>query len=384
MGDGRIGLVVFMSQNAVTSLIDASSNMGLRTNLLAELRKVTIMTIGPKTRKALENYRLTSSATPSDYSSDGIIDEIAKIDLKGKAVAVPRTDRASDYLKNELEKMSIKVIEFTVYQTALPRDKSIVLKLLKDLLNGKVNVITFTSSSTVQNFFRMAQETKLENLVRKALIDRVVVVSIGRVTEKTLEDFNVNADVVPNVYTIEKMMAALDDYSEQGQLSPEDLDLTDRKLLQVLQDHFPLVAHPWKKVGDLLGLSEDEVMERSRKLMEQGTIHQFGPILDTQKAQLEVSTLVGLKVPEEKIAEVARTINQYRNVSHNYQREHEYNVWFTLTAPSSSCIAETLQEIKRKAGLKEDDVLNLPTRMRFKIDVRFQFINKLEQGENKN
>lgn len=384
MSEGRIGLVVFMSQNAVSSLFDASSNMGLKSDLLAELKKVAIMAIGPKTQKTLETYGLTSSVTPSDHSSDGIIGEIAKLALKGKEVAVPRTDKASDYLKNELGKKSIKVIEFTVYQTALPKNPAKVLKLLEDLLNGQVDVITFTSSSTVQNFFRIAQEHHLVDQVRRALNDRIVVVSIGPVTQKTLEDFDVNVDVVPRVYTIEQMMAALDDYSNQGNNFENLLDLTDRKLLQTLQDHFPLVENPLKKVGNMLGVSEAEVLNRSRKLLEQGIIQQVGPILDTQKVQPSVSTLIGLKVPEEKIAEVANILNQYDNVSHNYLRENEHNVWFTLTAPTSNKIAETLKEITQKAQLEEDAVLNLPTKQRFKIDVRFQFVNKLQQGEAKN
>ena len=200
-----------------------------------------------------------------------------------------------------LKKRSIKVFEFTVYQTGLPSDKSKVLKMLNDILEDKIDVITFTSSSTVQNFFQIAQENQLENSVCKTLNDRVVVASIGPVTQKTLEEFNVNVDVVPNIYTVEQMMAALDEYSNRDPLCPEKLDLEDRKLLQILQDHFPLSAHPWKKIGDMLSLSEDEVMERTRKLVEQGTIHHIGPILDTQKIQRSVSTLVGLKVPKEKV-----------------------------------------------------------------------------------
>lgn len=384
MIEGRIGLVAFMSQNAVTSLIDASSNMGLETKLLSALKKATIITIGPKTKKIIETYDLTSAIIPNNHSSDGIIGEIAKLDLKGKEVAIPRTDKASEYLKNELEKKSIRTFEFTVYQTVLPIDKSKVVKLLDNLLNGKVDVITFTSSSAAQNFFRIAQDSLLQDSVRKTLNEKVVVVSIGPVTQKTLEDMGVNVDVVPNSYTIEEMMAALDNYISQDYLPLENLDLTDRKLLQILQDRFPLIEKPWEKIGDMLQVSEAEVMARSKRLLDHGVIQEIGPIVDVQKIRPSVSTLVGIKVPEEKVTEVARIINQYSNISHNYLREHEYNIWFTLTAQSSSDIAKTLQEIKQKTALDENDILNLPTKNRFKIDVRFQFVNKLRKEEDQN
>jgi uroporphyrinogen-III synthase/DNA-binding Lrp family transcriptional regulator len=373
--DGTVGLVVFMSQNAVTSLFEASSNMGLRAKLFSALGGVRIVTVGPRTRKTLETCGLTAVATPSNYSSDGIIGEIDKLSLKGKVVAIPRTDKASDYFKTELEKRSIGIFEFTVYETVLPLDKSKVNGLLQDLLRQKVDVITFTSSSTAQNLFDIAKEHHLQNEVRKALNEKVIVVSIGPVTRKTLEDLGVEVDVMPNRFTIEDMVIALDDYFSQC-ASLEDLDTIDKKLLQQLQDNYPLVERPWEKIGSTLQIGEDAAIARSRRLFELGIIREIGPILDKEKIGFAASTLIGLKVPDNKVAEVAQVINQYSNVSHNYLREHEYNVWFTLTASSISDIETTLKEIKQKCALGDDDILNLPTKRRFKIDVRFQFINE--------
>jgi len=88
-----------------------------------------------------------------------------------------------------------------------------------------------------------------------------------------------------------------------------------------------------------------------------------------------------LKVQESQVDEVAAVINQYDNVSHNYEREDEYNVWFTLAAPNNSALSETLDEIKRKAGVEEQNVISLPTVQRFKIDVRFQLTEPLGEKE---
>ena len=79
-----------------------------------------------------------------------------------------------------------------------------------------------------------------------------------------------------------------------------------------------------------------------------------------------------MKVPKNKVNDVARVINEYDNVSHNYEREDEYNVWFTLAASSNSELAMILDEIKQKTGMTDSDVLDLPTIRRFKINVHFQ------------
>jgi DNA-binding Lrp family transcriptional regulator len=83
-----------------------------------------------------------------------------------------------------------------------------------------------------------------------------------------------------------------------------------------------------------------------------------------------------LRVPEERIEAVAAVINQYSNISHNYEREHEYNIWFTLVTKSMQESTQTLEEILQKTGLNQNDVLNLPTSQRFKINVNFQLTKK--------
>ena len=98
----------------------------------------------------------------------------------------------------------------------------------------------------------------------------------------------------------------------------------------------------------------------------------IGPIFDASRIGLKAATLVAMRVPKNKVDDVARIINEYSNVSHNYEREDEYNVWFTLAASSNSELAMILDELKQKTGVKEHDVLDLPTIRRFKVNVRFQ------------
>ncbi len=154
--------------------------------------------------------------------------------------------------------------------------------------------------------------------------------------------------------------------------SPLSLDETDRIMLQILQDDFPIVQHPWLEIGRKLNISESEVIKRIKRLNEAGAIVKIGPVFESSKIGLKSATLVAMKVPKNKVEDIARIINAYDNVSHNYEREDEYNVWFTLSASSKNKLTATLNEVKQKTGVKDQDVLDLPTVQRFKINVHFE------------
>lgn len=152
------------------------------------------------------------------------------------------------------------------------------------------------------------------------------------------------------------------------------LDDVDKCLLQLLQEDFPLVENPWQELGVRLGVSEQQVLSRVENLCAMGVIRKIGPIVDLSKTGYSFTTLVALRVLEDKIENVALIINEYSrtgNVSHNYEREHEYNVWFTLAASTERELSCMLSEILQRADLSQSDVLNLPTVKRFKINVNF-------------
>jgi siroheme decarboxylase len=150
------------------------------------------------------------------------------------------------------------------------------------------------------------------------------------------------------------------------------LDETDRSILQIIQDDFPLVQHPWLEIGDRLNISEIKVVSRLKRLIETGVIVKIGPVFDSSKMGLKSATLVAMRVPKNKVDDTARIINAYDNVSHNYEREDEYNVWFTLAASNKNELATLLDEVRQKTAVEDQDVLDLPTVRRFKINVHFQ------------
>ena len=146
------------------------------------------------------------------------------------------------------------------------------------------------------------------------------------------------------------------------------MDNTDKKLLDIVQDSFPLVSEPYQDMASVLGVSEDDVISRLKRLKNDGIIRRMGAIFDSKKLGYS-STLCAMKAPNQRVDELAQIINQYVGVTHNYVRNHEYNVWFTITARSREELDKIQAEIREKSGI--DELIDLPAIRLFKIRVRF-------------
>ncbi len=131
-----------------------------------------------------------------------------------------------------------------------------------------------------------------------------------------------------------------------------------------------MVEHPYKEVGAKLNLTEDHIITRLKRLNQQGVTKKIGAVIDTSKIGLTAATLVAIKVPQTKVQQAAEVINKFYGVSHNYERVSDFNIWFTLKAPNQKQLTAILNEITQQTAPK--DLLNLPTKQCFKINVRFQ------------
>ena len=147
------------------------------------------------------------------------------------------------------------------------------------------------------------------------------------------------------------------------------MDDIDRRLLNLIQEDFPLTGEPFAEVGRRLGIGGAEVLERIGRLKEEGIIRRIGAVFDLRQLGF-ASTLCAARVPEEKIREFVKVVNACPGVTHNYRRDDEYNIWFTLIAPGEEELAETLAGIKEKTGI--DDILSLRASRTFKINARFE------------
>jgi DNA-binding Lrp family transcriptional regulator len=146
------------------------------------------------------------------------------------------------------------------------------------------------------------------------------------------------------------------------------IDETDKKILNRIQSDFPITPRPYETIAQELGLSEAEVIERIRRLKEDGIIRRIGGNFVPGKLGF-VSTLCAGRVPADKIDAFAEIVNEYRGVTHNYVRDNTYNIWFTMIAPSMAEIDQSLAEISEKTGIT--GLINLPATKVFKIKAQF-------------
>lgn len=148
------------------------------------------------------------------------------------------------------------------------------------------------------------------------------------------------------------------------------MDELDKGLLNIIQTDFPISPSPYQVLGERLGIGEDEALARVRALVESGVIRKIGPSFDTRKLG-HVSTLVAAKVPAERLEEVAGIVSSFPQVTHNYGRDFEYNLWFTLICRDIAEMERVLEEIKARTGVS--DMHELPAKRMFKIKVEFEF-----------
>ena len=144
------------------------------------------------------------------------------------------------------------------------------------------------------------------------------------------------------------------------------LDDVDRRLLNLMQGSFPIAERPYRHVAQLAGLTEAEVMSRVQRLLDVRIIRQVTPIFDTRALGYS-SMLVAAKVDPEYPHRAAQVINEHPGVSHNYLRNHEFNLWFTIATEPDSALGldGTLEVLAREAGA--ESVRQLPTLQLFKI-----------------
>jgi len=152
------------------------------------------------------------------------------------------------------------------------------------------------------------------------------------------------------------------------------------EILSRIQKKFPLVPKPFKVIADELEMSEEEVLTILQEEKKKNIIRQTSAIFDTKRLGY-TSSLVAFKIPEEKISAAVKIINAHPGISHNYERNHEFNIWFTLAvAPDSKLGLDKTLEILSELTEAEEYIM-LPTLKLFKINVKLNTTGKDEKKE---
>jgi uroporphyrinogen III methyltransferase/synthase len=191
--------IVFTSYNAVKYFFDRLHEHGLDTRALGRCR---VCAVGPKTAAALSPYGIKADLVPEDYKAEGVVTAFSEMEMAGQRVLFPRGDRARDVIPERLKAMGAEVMAPVAYANETP--DGIPAEALRALEERRVDSVTFTSSSTVQNLASILGDNRFLHLM-----EGVKVASIGPVTSKTCRELGLEVDMEPAEYTLDALTAEL-------------------------------------------------------------------------------------------------------------------------------------------------------------------------------
>ncbi|WP_336328480.1 siroheme decarboxylase subunit beta [Halovenus sp. HT40] len=165
-------------------------------------------------------------------------------------------------------------------------------------------------------------------------------------------------------------------------MTDADFDRTDRAIVNAFQGGFPVVEQPYEPAAAALrdhgvAITAEELCARIRTLVEDDVFSRFGTLVDASAIGGEAS-LVAMAVPEDRFEEVTETVNGYREVAHNYERDHSLNMWFVLSVADPERVDGVLASIERETGL---DSYNLPKMQEFELKALFPVEGPVSEGD---
>jgi uroporphyrinogen III methyltransferase/synthase len=196
---GTYDWLVFTSVNGVSFFFERLFEKGKDVRALRDVRTAAI---GPATAKRLSDFGLKSDIVPETYQAESVVEAFAKETMEGKRVLLPRAKEARPILPVELNKMGAVVDEIAAYQTEQAREN--VDELIKRLEEGSIDIVTFTSSSTVKNFKALLPPERFESL-----IEGVTVASIGPITSDTAKELGFKVGITAEDFTIPGLCEAI-------------------------------------------------------------------------------------------------------------------------------------------------------------------------------
>ncbi len=144
------------------------------------------------------------------------------------------------------------------------------------------------------------------------------------------------------------------------------MDELDRRIVNTLQGGFPLCERPFQKAALDLQISEQELLSRMQKLLDERTLTRFGPLYDAERLGGAFS-LCAMSVPAADFERVAALVNAHPEVAHNYERDHRFNMWFVLATSNKEKISSVISRIEGETGYA---VMNLPREEEFFVELR--------------
>lgn len=205
---GSYHRIIFTSVNGVERFWARVKKLGRERR---DFDGIRIAAIGPKTAEALKAIGLAVDLIPGEFRAEAILQQLRPEDVKGTKILLPRAAKARDVLPNTLREWGAEVDEIEAYRTVAAHGDAAGLR--HELLENKIDMVTFASSSTVSHFAALFRQDDVTKLLAKT-----GVACIGPITEKTARDMGIRVDAVAKEYTVEGLVRAIVEYfaSRQG------------------------------------------------------------------------------------------------------------------------------------------------------------------------
>ena len=145
-----------------------------------------------------------------------------------------------------------------------------------------------------------------------------------------------------------------------------ELDAIDKNIVNQLQDGFPVSSRPYLDVANELNIAEDDLINRLDRLLQCGVLSRFGPLYQVENMGGSF-TLAAMKIEEDAFDEVADRVNALPQIAHNYQRDHEFNMWFVIATETAEEIQQVIEKIET---ITRRQVYNMPKQQEFFIQLK--------------
>ncbi len=146
------------------------------------------------------------------------------------------------------------------------------------------------------------------------------------------------------------------------------LDDIDRAIINRLQEGIPICPAPYAEVAAQLGIGEEMLLTRLQQMLDEKVLTRFGPMYHAERMGGGL-TLAAMSIPPDELEQVAKQVNAFPEVAHNYARDHQFNMWFVLATETPERIGEVIGEIEQLTGYP---VYNMPKQQEFFIGLRFE------------
>ncbi len=146
------------------------------------------------------------------------------------------------------------------------------------------------------------------------------------------------------------------------------LSPTDRLIINSLQGGFPVCENPWHQLATQLSIDEDQLIERIQRMQHEGYISRFGPLYDAQQLGGGLS-LAAMRVDAADFEAVADIVNRFKEVAHNYERDHVLNMWFVIATEFPWQVEQVITQIEQRTGLR---VYNMPKQDEYFLGLRLE------------